>query len=352
LGWASAAWLRHGGDPSTLPVSTATDDTPPVVEVTPVSLSSTGGTAAVVPTVNQAVALPAAATALVASESPLTGKLAFQQSPGGMIYLYDFATETLRPLTNGFDPAISPDGTQVAFVRDGGEAGLYLINSDGSNERRIFDERGSLSSPKWSPDGTAIVFARNDEYIECYQVGPRECLVESAALERVPSAMLDTLPFVKEYQYSLSVVDINGNNFHDLPALKSSRTPDWSAGGVVYQSSAGIQRTTDGADATTQVAFEPLGPTWQDPDVSPDGSRILYQVKGAAQWDLWVMNADGSGRTGLTRPATTLLETLPSNVAAAWSPDGSQIVFLSNRTDTNTAGAWRLWVMDADGSNQ
>ncbi|MGL4650630.1 MAG: TolB family protein, partial [Caldilineaceae bacterium] len=69
-------------------------------------------------------------------------------------------------------------------------------------------------------------------------------------------------------------------------------------------------------------------------------------------WDLWVMNADGSGRTGLTRPATTLLETLPSNVAAAWSPDGSQIVFLSNRTDTNSAGAWRLWVMDADCCNQ
>ncbi len=54
----------------------------------------------------------------------------------------------------------------------------------------------------------------------------------------------------------------------------------------------------------------------------------------------------------LTRPETTLVDQLPSNVAPAWSSDGSQIVYLSNRTDDEEAGAWRLWVMDADGSNK
>nr|HMN27313.1 hypothetical protein [Caldilineaceae bacterium] len=43
---------------------------------------------------------------------------------------------------------------------------------------------------------------------------------------------------------------------------------------------------------------------------------------------------------------------LPSNVAPAWSPDGQHIVFLSNREANHEAGNWRLWVMDADGSNQ
>jgi Tol biopolymer transport system component len=46
------------------------------------------------------------------------------------------------------------------------------------------------------------------------------------------------------------------------------------------------------------------------------------------------------------------VENLPSNVAPAWSPDGQSIVFLSNRDDENYAGDWRLWVMEADGSNQ
>ena len=51
--------------------------------------------------------------------------------------------------------------------------------------------------------------------------------------------------------------------------------------------------------------------------------------------------------TALTRPATTLITPLPHNVAPAWSADGQHIVFLTNRT-----GAWQLWVMNADGSNQ
>ena len=101
----------------------------------------------------------------------LQGTLVFQQSPGGMIYAYDLETGALQELTNGFDPAISPDGTTVAFVRDGGAAGLYLIGSDGGDERLIFGERGQLSSPKWSPDGQWIVFSRNDESIECYDMG-------------------------------------------------------------------------------------------------------------------------------------------------------------------------------------
>jgi Tol biopolymer transport system component len=54
----------------------------------------------------------------------------------------------------------------------------------------------------------------------------------------------------------------------------------------------------------------------------------------------------------LTAPVTTLVDELPNNVAPAWSPDGQQIVFLSNRSADNSAGAWRLWVMKADGNNQ
>lgn len=36
---------------------------------------------------------------------------------------------------------------------------------------------------------------------------------------------------------------------------------------------------------------------------------------------------------------------------AAWSPDGSQIVFLSNRASDNSAGPWHVWVMNADGTD-
>jgi len=58
------------------------------------------------------------------------------------------------------------------------------------------------------------------------------------------------------------------------------------------------------------------------------------------------VNVDGSGLVALTRP-DPLASPLPHNVSPAWSPDGRNVVFLSNRT-----GQWRLWVMNADGGNQ
>ena len=282
----------------------------------------------------------------------LQGTIVFQQSPGGMIYAYNLQTGRLWQLTDGFDPAISPDGSTVAFVRDGGETGLYLISIDGTDERRIF-ERSVLSSPKWSPDGKSIVFTRHDEGVDCYQMGPNYCMLPEEAKHRFPMGIPDTIPLVTEYQYKLSAVNSDGSNFHDIAALNSARAPDWSDAGIVYQSSAGIQITSDGENAENrEVIFDNLNPYYFDPDLQPGGSQIVFQIKGAAQTDLWVVNTDGTGKHALTQPKTTLVDALPSNLAPAYSPDGKYIIFLSNRQPDNNAGDWHLWVMNADGSNQ
>ncbi len=144
-GWASAAYLEVAGDVSKLPVPAVSAPAAPANAATTSAASSTA-------------TLTAASVVEVANYNTgatgdLQGTIVFQQSPGGMIYAYNLATGRLWPLVNGFDPAISPDGSTVAFVREGGETGLYLIDIDGTDERRIF-ERPVLSSPKWSPDGT------------------------------------------------------------------------------------------------------------------------------------------------------------------------------------------------------
>jgi hypothetical protein len=71
-------------------------------------------------------------------------------------------------------------------------------------------------------------------------------------------------------------------------------------------------------------------------DVSPDGTMIAY-VDGSYDQDIYVMNADGSGRTNLTKTSTGF-EDDPT-----WSPDGNKIAYERN-------GA--IWTMNADGSNQ
>jgi Tol biopolymer transport system component len=78
------------------------------------------------------------------------------------------------------------------------------------------------------------------------------------------------------------------------------------------------------------------------PDISPDGTKVVFngRLPAAADPNVFVVNVDGTGLTQLTTDTAT-------DQLAAWSPDGSKIVFTSNRT-----GIPQVWVMDADGGNQ
>ena len=122
----------------------------------------------------------------LAVQQAIDRPLVFQTSSGGMIYAYDFASGDYWPLTSGMDPAISPDGQSVAFVRDGGEHGLYVIGIDGSNERLIFNGGEGLRGPSWSPDGQYIVFSRYTGDFDCRQVGSSICLPDSKFLKDFP----------------------------------------------------------------------------------------------------------------------------------------------------------------------
>ena len=102
---------------------------------------------------------------------------------------------------------------------------------------------------------------------------------------------------------------------------------------------------TDGSNLT-QLTFDESHKSW--PMWSPDGTKILYVADGGPGpfgtrygLDIWVMDADGSNQTNLTleRGADT---------DPVWTPDGTQIVFVSGRF----GGTRQLMVMNADGSDQ
>jgi dipeptidyl aminopeptidase/acylaminoacyl peptidase len=81
----------------------------------------------------------------------------------------------------------------------------------------------------------------------------------------------------------------------------------------------------------------------QDPNWSPDGTKIAYtdQPIGGTSSEIWVMNADGSGKTQLTSAPGF-------NENPNWSPDGSRLVFDSDRV---AAGDLDLYSMAADGTD-
>jgi WD40 repeat protein len=73
---------------------------------------------------------------------------------------------------------------------------------------------------------------------------------------------------------------------------------------------------------------------------SPDGTRIAFMNNYDGDYEICVMNADGTGVKQLTK--NSAVDAYPS-----WSPDGTQIAFTSNRD-----GDFDIYVMNADGSDQ
>ena len=230
----------------------------------------------------------------------LSGNLVVQTSLGGDIYVVDMATGSSRYLVSGIDPSISPDGKNVAFTRDGGDHGLFLIGIDGGNERRIYSGGERLRAPTWSPDGAYVLFNRLSGEFECRDVGFGICLPDNPFLS---SFDLTTQP-----EYGLSRVNADGGEFRDLPTLTSAKAPSWSEGGITYQSNTGLEVTNDDPDGTTRLLLS--APYYQDPDWQPGKDRIVFQSREGSHWEIFSVVQDGSGLYALTKPVTTLVDEL------------------------------------------
>ena len=77
---------------------------------------------------------------------------------------------------------------------------------------------------------------------------------------------------------------------------------------------------------------------------SPDGSQIAFHSnRFGGLSNIYRMNADGSGIVPLTDFALPF-----NNVTPAWSPDGTKIIFTSDRGGSGRA---EIWIMNADGTN-
>ena len=272
----------------------------------------------------------------------LEGRFVFQVAGGGDIYTVNADGSNLSHLTYGMDPSWSPDGSQIAFSRWTTPWGIYTVNRDGSNERLVFSSNVARS-PVWSPDGSQIAFFFETEG---WTAPWRECIEGYGCITIIPPML--------QQEWHLGVVDVADGYFHQPYCDRFSFSPTWSADGewIVYDGGDsgaspselhGLCMTTvEGPNNSvlTNNVHDHF-PVW-----SPDGTQIAFMHWQHDHWEIYVMNADGSGRWPLTS-SPALVERRPNNVSPAWSPDGEEIVFLSDR-----GGKWEFYVMNADGSDQ
>jgi TolB protein len=193
-------------------------------------------------------------------------------------------------------PAWSPDGTQLAFVREDsdGNQDVWLMNADGTKPHRLTTDAGRDASPAWSPDGKEIAF------VSTRAGGTNIWLMEVDGSTQRPltDSGRDIDP---SWGKNGLIIFSRGRENHDIFAVNSS--------------GADPQNLTKGRPSDDRA------PSW-----SPSGTRIAFISEVGGEYEVWTMSGDGSGLTPITHGFQRLARRV------TWSPDGKSVVFSAVRT--------------------
>jgi Tol biopolymer transport system component len=257
------------------------------------------------------------------------GLIIFTANPTGSSQIYTInpdgtdmvqVTNLAHTTQEGLQPIFSPDGRRILFSYGAGSAGpnLYVINADGTGLTQLtFD--GVSSAGRWSPDASRIVFARTS-----------------------------TLTGVNVI--TTMRADGKGKKTALTSRLWDSYEPAYTPDGrkiVNYSQQGGFLEAVwiMNANGTEKKRLTPASLELFPYDVAPDGQRILMWNHNSSSLpsSIFVMKIDGTDVRRLTHSGGH------HDLYPAYSPDGTKIVFASDRLSSNAS--LDLFTMNANGTD-
>ena len=261
--------------------------------------------------------------------------------------------------------AISSEPNGV-FDFESGNSDIYLIRTDGSERTQLTTAPGNDFTPAWSPDGRQLVFRTtrdsNDEIYIMNADGSgqtslsRSLTTEERSPEWGPDGQRIALASLQGEILDVFILSVNPTKLNDNQtdwinltgnSLGGDEYPAWSPDGtkIAFQSYRDgnweiYVMNTDGSEQTrlTDNPGEDTLPAW-----SPDSSGLVFNSATVGYTDIYVINVDGTGLTQLTSDPAPEYD--PS-----WSPDGSMIAF-TRAIDEDPRSA-HIYLMQANGSEQ
>ncbi|MBX2997950.1 MAG: PD40 domain-containing protein [Caldilineaceae bacterium] len=289
--WIFAQLVTVLGDVSTIPVA---DDIP----VAPSTGGQQTGTVA-----TQPAAQPIAPGTV---SGRLLYSLANMDADRWELWEYNFATGSSNKVADWrTEVDISKDGNQIAYYAWAGDVGaqnegIWIMDGNFANNREVI---GGGAYPSFSPGGDRLSFNGGAD---------------------------------------IYVINTDGKG---LRRLTRGEYGSWSPVNdeIVHRACVGggcglyaINANSEDANAKRRLTE---GGSDGQPAWSPEGSQIAYISQEDGNFEVYIINADGSGKVRLTND-------LASDGLPVWSPDGQWIAFRSDR-----GGNWAIYIVRPDGSN-
>lgn len=239
--------------------------------------------------------------------------------------------------------------------------GIYAMNDDGTNIRRLLDD--SSDTPlSLSPDGSEMIFTSNrNGNSDVYRMSA----IDGSNLRNITTTSSDEIYAIWEGNHilyvnssGLFVMNSDGTNLSTLgvpTANMVNNAVSRDGNHFAYVSQQGGQwgldiANNDGTNSlrrisTLEVGSASGGPVDLDGDNfsgvcwSPDASKLIFSSGIGNATELFVINADGTGKTQLTHNES-------ADFWCQWSPDGTKVAFQIK----NVGGNFDVGVMNTDGS--